>query len=102
MSEKDTCTTNISNLMSKKDTCTTDVFDREKINKEVINIKKEKDGKSSTNVDNTVEPTTTSITSVTKSKKEGRIPDWLPEKDNVEIVEPIDKPPHLRSKVNLC
>lgn len=26
------------------------------------------------------------------------IPDWLPEKDNVEIVHPITKPPHLYSK----
>lgn len=28
-----------------------------------------------------------------------QIPNWLPEKDNVEIVEPIVKPPHLHSKV---
>lgn len=101
MSEKDICTTDTSDLMSLKDTCTTDVSDHEKI-KKVTNTKKDKDKKSSTNVDNTVESTTISITSVTGSKKDGRIPDWLPEKDKVEIVEPINKPPHLRSKVNLC
>lgn len=98
--------------MSKKDVYTTDVSDNEKINQEVIDTEKDKNKKSpnvdnkdknkkSTNVDNTIKSTTSMTSETTESKKHRRIPDWLPEKDNVEIVEPIDKPPHLRSKVNL-
>lgn len=34
----------------------------------------------------------------TGEKKNPRIPDWLPEKDDVAIIEPIVKPAHLRSK----
>lgn len=85
--------------MSEKNVCITEVSDCE-INEKVIDIKEDKNEINSTNVDNTVEPST-SVTSVTEPKKDPRIPDWLPEKDNVEVVEPIDKPPHLRSKVNL-
>ncbi|XP_028524245.1 RNA polymerase II-associated protein 3 isoform X2 [Apis cerana] len=33
-----------------------------------------------------------------KNKRDPRIPDWLPEKDNVIVIEPIEKPPHLHSK----
>lgn len=87
--------------MSEKDLCTTDMSDHEKINKKVADPKEDESKMSSTNVDNTVKPTTTSVTSVTEPKRDPRIPDWLPEKDNVEVVEPIDKPPHLRSKVKL-
>lgn len=36
-----------------------------------------------------------------KNKRDPRIPDWLPEKDNVIVIEPIEKPPHLHSKVKL-
>ncbi|XP_071570643.1 RNA polymerase II-associated protein 3 isoform X2 [Temnothorax nylanderi] len=82
-------------FMSVKDVRTADVSDHEKIDEKVIDTKKDTNKMSSTNVDNTVKPTTRSAT---ESKKDRRIPDWLPEKDNVEIVEPIDKPPHLRSK----
>ncbi|XP_024890607.1 RNA polymerase II-associated protein 3 isoform X1 [Temnothorax curvispinosus] len=85
-------------FMSVKDVRTADVSDHEKKDDKVIDTKKDTNKKSSANVDNTVKPTTGSATSVTESKKDRRIPDWLPEKDNVEIVEPIDKPPHLRSK----
>ncbi|XP_011637752.1 RNA polymerase II-associated protein 3 [Pogonomyrmex barbatus] len=56
-------------------------------------IKNDKDTKN-INVDIAGEPT---ITNVAKLKK-NQIPDWLPEKDNVKIVEPINKLPHLRSK----
>lgn len=106
--------------MSEKDPCTTDVSDKEKMsnrkngeeilnqkddekmsNEEAIDTKMDKNEKSSINVDNTVKPTTTSPTSETEPKKDRRIPDWLPEKNNVAVVEPIDKPPHLRSKVSL-
>lgn len=86
--------------MSKKDICTTDASGNEKINQEVIDTEKDKN-KKSTNVDNTIKSTTSMTSEKIESKKDRRIPDWLPEKDNVEIVEPIDKPPHLRSKVNL-
>lgn len=86
--------------MSEKDANTTD--DHEKINEKVIDTEKDKNEQNSTNVNNTVKPTTTSVTNVIEPKKDPRIPDWLPEKNNVEIVEPVDKPPHLRSKVNLC
>lgn len=87
--------------MSEEDVCTADVSDHEKINQEIINTKEDKSKMSSKHVDDTVKATTTSVTSVTEPRKDPRIPDWLPEKDNVEVVEPIDKPPHLRSKVNL-
>lgn len=106
--------------MSEKDPCTTDVSDKEKMsnrkndeeilnqkddekmsNEEAIDTKMDKNEKSSINVDNTVKPTTTSPTSKTEAKKDRRIPDWLPEKNNVAVVEPINKPPHLRSKVSL-
>lgn len=36
-----------------------------------------------------------------KNERDPRIPDWLPEKDNVIVIEPIQKPPHLHSKVKL-
>lgn len=36
-----------------------------------------------------------------KKKRDPHIPDWLPEKDEVTVIEPIEKPPHLRSKVRL-
>ncbi|XP_076656881.1 RNA polymerase II-associated protein spaghetti isoform X2 [Halictus rubicundus] len=37
-----------------------------------------------------------------KQKEIGlRIPDWLPEKNDVVIIEPITRPPHLRSKKSL-
>lgn len=34
-------------------------------------------------------------------KRVPRIPVWLPEKDDVVVIEPIKRPPHLRSKVRL-
>ncbi|XP_031771582.1 RNA polymerase II-associated protein 3 isoform X1 [Apis florea] len=36
-----------------------------------------------------------------KNERDPRIPDWLPEKDNVIVIEPIEKPPHLHSKKSL-
>ncbi|XP_047356002.1 RNA polymerase II-associated protein 3 isoform X1 [Vespa velutina] len=54
-----------------------------KINKEINNKKIEQDV----------------VNKTIKSKtKYMQIPKWLPEKDNVEIVEPIVKPPHLHTK----
>lgn len=85
--------------MSEKDVCTTDASHNEKIN-EVVDVKKDKNEKSSVNVDNAIK-TTTSVKSTTEPRKDRRIPDWLPEKDNVEVVEPLNKPPHLRSNVSL-
>lgn len=38
------------------------------------------------------------FSSAKQNKKYLSIPDWMPEKDNVAIVEPIEKAPHLRSK----
>lgn len=84
-------------FMSKKNICTTDVSDNKKIDKKVIDTKEDQNKKNSINVDNeTVKPT--SPTNIIESRKDRRIPDWLPEKDNVEIIEPIEKPPHLHSK----
>jgi len=65
-----------------------------KSNKKIIDTKKNENEKNALNEISTTKST------VTKSKKDTCIPDWLPEKDNVAIVEPIEKPPHLRSKVN--
>jgi hypothetical protein len=62
-----------------------------KSNKKVIDTKKNENKDAL----NEIAATTINVT-----KKVTCIPDWLPEKDNVAIVEPIEKPPHLRSKVN--
>lgn len=39
---------------------------------------------------------------IKKQERDPRIPDWLPEKDDVIVIEPTKKPPHLRSKVRFC
>ncbi|XP_066585743.1 RNA polymerase II-associated protein 3 [Prorops nasuta] len=36
-----------------------------------------------------------------KNTRDPRIPDWLPEKDDVKVVDPIEKLPYLKSKVML-
>lgn len=36
-----------------------------------------------------------------KKGRDPRIPDWLPEKDDVVVIEPVERPPHLRSKVTV-
>ncbi|XP_018401543.1 PREDICTED: RNA polymerase II-associated protein 3 isoform X2 [Cyphomyrmex costatus] len=83
-------------FMSKKNIRTTDESDNKNISKKVIDAKEDQNKKNSVNVDNkTVQP---SPTNIQEPKKDQRIPDWLPEKNEVEVVEPIDKPPHLRSK----
>ncbi|XP_034176948.2 RNA polymerase II-associated protein spaghetti isoform X1 [Osmia lignaria lignaria] len=38
---------------------------------------------------------------IKKQERDSRIPDWLPEKDDVIVIEPTKKPPHLRSKKSL-
>lgn len=72
--------------------------------KEVSDTKNNKDRKNNINVETAKPPsvptTSKTITSAIESKKDKRIPDWLPEKDNVEIVEAVEKLPHLRCKVN--
>ncbi|KAL0131847.1 hypothetical protein PUN28_003004 [Cardiocondyla obscurior] len=97
----------IENSLLSKELCTTDVPKHEKIinksdhkktEQKIIEIKEDKNKKSNTNVENIVKPTTTSITNAMELQKNQCIPDWLPEKDDVEIIEPIEKPPHLRSK----
>lgn len=75
------------------------MFDNVKSNKKIIVIKENKNKKDSiNNIGAIAKPTTITLT---ESKRDPRIPDWLPEKDNVVVVEPIQKPPHLRSKVSL-
>lgn len=77
------------------------MFGDVKSNENASDIKKrDKDRKNSINVKAAKSPSVPA-TSAAKSKKDKCIPDWLPEKDNVEIVEAIQKPPHLRCKVNL-
>lgn len=65
------------------------MFVNVKSNEKVVDTKK------NINKKNDLNKTATTTINVTKTC----IPDWLPEKDNVAIVEPIEKPPHLRSKV---
>ena len=43
----------------------------------------------------------TGDTATKKEKRDPRIPDWLPEKNDVAVIEPIQKLPHLRSKKSL-
>lgn len=69
------------------------MFSNVKSNKKVVEIKKNE------NMKNKVAAKPATI-NVTNPKKDICIPDWLPEKDDVAIVEPIEKLPHLRSKVN--
>ncbi|EZA57864.1 hypothetical protein DMN91_003368 [Ooceraea biroi] len=65
-----------------------------KSNRKVIDAKEEVKKKQS-NVDSTVKPTTK--VNVRKPLN-SCIPEWLPEKDDVAIVQPVTIPPHLRSK----
>lgn len=63
-----------------------------KINKKVNNKEIEKDIENK-EIEKNIENKTTK-----NKNKYMPIPNWLPEKDNVAIVEPIKKPPHLQSK----
>lgn len=74
------------------------MFGNVKSSKEIIDNKEDKNKKDSINNVGAIAKSTT--ISLTESKRDPRIPDWLPEKDNVAVVEPIEKPPHLRSKVS--
>lgn len=71
-----------------------------KPNKEMVDAKEEVK-KNRIEVDPIVKQRATSETaSATESKLISRgIPEWLPERDDVAIVQPIKIPPHLRSKV---
>lgn len=64
------------------------------------NMEKSKDNKSVVNVKDSTENEKDNVID-TNAKRDPRIPDWLPEKDEVIVIEPIEKPPHLRSKVKL-
>lgn len=72
------------------------MFDNVKSNKKIIDIKENKNEKD--NVNNIGAIAKSNTINLTESKRDSRIPDWLPEKDDVEVVESIEKPPHLRSK----
>lgn len=67
-----------------------------KSNKKIIDTKENNNNGNSISVKSMVKQTTTCIAS---EKLESRIPDWLPEKDNVKIVKPVKKPAHLLSTV---
>lgn len=75
------------------------MFDNIKSTKKIIDIKENENKKNSVN--NTGAIAKSNTINLIESKRDPRIPDWLPEKDDVEVVEPIEKPPHLRSKVSL-
>lgn len=64
------------------------------------NMEKSKDNKSVVNIKDSTENKKDNVID-TNAKRDPRIPDWLPEKDEVVVIEPIEKPPHLRSKVKL-
>lgn len=64
------------------------------------NMEKSKDNKSVVNIKDSTENEKDNVTD-TNVKRDPRIPDWLPEKDEVIVIEPIEKPPHLRSKKSL-
>ncbi|KAK9297935.1 hypothetical protein QLX08_008473 [Tetragonisca angustula] len=67
--------------------------------KDIIKPKHMKGNKVITNVKDNIEnkKDDVAVTNI-KKKRDSRIPDWLPEKDEVTVIEPIEKPPHLRSK----
>lgn len=67
-----------------------------KSNKKIIDTEENNNKENNINRKSIVKPTTVSAT---ERKGNWRVPDWLPEKDNVKIVELVTKPPHLRSKV---
>ncbi|XP_071869089.1 RNA polymerase II-associated protein spaghetti isoform X1 [Bombus fervidus] len=64
------------------------------------NMEKSKDNKSVVNIKDSTENGKDNAID-TNVKRDPRIPDWLPEKDEVIVIEPIEKPPHLRSKKSL-
>lgn len=75
-----------------------------------VQVKDNKDAKGDKGVKNVNSESTMeseSNAACTIKKRKGRkernlsIPDWLPEKDSVIVVEPIEKAPHLRSKKSL-
>ncbi|KAK1132728.1 hypothetical protein K0M31_014105 [Melipona bicolor] len=67
--------------------------------KNIIKPKHMKENKVITNVKDSIENRKDDMANTNiKKKRDSRIPDWLPEKDEVTVIEPIEKPPHLRSK----
>ncbi|CAD1478853.1 unnamed protein product, partial [Heterotrigona itama] len=67
--------------------------------KDIIKPKHIKENKVITNVKDSIENTKDDVGDTNiKKKRDLRIPDWLPEKNEVTVIEPIEKPPHLRSK----
>lgn len=70
------------------------LLDDMKSNENIIDIKQD-NKENSIHIKSNVEPKTINVT----KQKNSHIPDWLPEKDNVKIIELVGKLPHLRSKV---
>nr|XP_012145173.1 PREDICTED: RNA polymerase II-associated protein 3 [Megachile rotundata]XP_012145174.1 PREDICTED: RNA polymerase II-associated protein 3 [Megachile rotundata] len=92
-----------------KKICTNTVSETQAVNTK--NIKNELSNDNETDIKN-IEDSTCSISvadkkdgaedaAIIKQGRDSRIPDWLPEKDDVAVIEPIKKPPHLRSKKSL-
>ncbi|KZC06477.1 PREDICTED: RNA polymerase II-associated protein 3 [Dufourea novaeangliae] len=85
---------------------TTDVKDTENKNNKVLEQTKcnVKDTKTNENLKHVKNGKTLDVGGAALKQKEERylrIPDWLPEKNDVVIIEPVAKPPHLRSKKSL-
>ncbi|XP_076637274.1 RNA polymerase II-associated protein spaghetti [Colletes latitarsis] len=78
-----------------------DVKESKEVGKD-INMKMERDkkDKSSKNLKHVKEDIIPGIQNIATAYngRDPRIPVWLPEKDDVAVIEPIEKPPHLRSK----
>ncbi|CAK9807855.1 RNA polymerase II-associated protein 3 [Anthophora plagiata] len=71
-------------------------------NKNVTQNKSTEENKNVTQNKNTKEGIKDNVKEVVlEEKRDPRIPNWLPEKDDVVVIEPIEKPPHLRSKKSL-
>ncbi|XP_043258102.1 RNA polymerase II-associated protein 3 isoform X1 [Colletes gigas] len=78
-----------------------DVKESKEVGKD-ISMKMERDekDKGSKNLKHVKEDIVPGIQNIATAynKRDPRIPTWLPEKDDVVVIEPIEKPPHLRSK----
>ncbi|OAD58122.1 RNA polymerase II-associated protein 3 [Eufriesea mexicana] len=70
--------------------------------KDITHTEENIDIRNITNIKNSTEVKENNVTdTAVEKKRDPRIPDWLPEKDDVIVIEPIEKPPHLRSKQSL-
>ncbi|XP_076284016.1 RNA polymerase II-associated protein 3-like [Lasioglossum baleicum] len=88
-------TTHIKHTKDKKD-----IENNKNLRETIHNEKGNKPKETLNSVEDSKSADAGSITS--KQKETGsRIPDWLPEKNDVVIIEAITRPPHLRSKKSL-